>query len=112
MLNTAAVQNYGKMHGRSGHSKLLITCLIRDVIDSASTQRDVVMQVAHRYETHNETSKHRAVNAMAVTSEDCMIAGCSDGCMLVYAPRTASIQSRFNLGAAPMQSLQTDNPST
>ncbi|KAL0021859.1 hypothetical protein WJX77_009077 [Trebouxia sp. C0004] len=70
------------------------------------------LQVAHRYETNNETSKHRAVNAVAVTSEDCMVAGCSDGCMLVYAPRTASIQRKFNLGAAPMQTLQTDDPST
>ncbi|DBA78126.1 TPA: hypothetical protein ACH3X2_008097 [Trebouxia sp. C0005] len=70
------------------------------------------LQVAHRYETNNETSKHRAVNAVAVTSEDCMVAGCSDGCMLVYAPRTASIQRKFNLGAAPMQSLKTDDPSS
>ncbi len=82
------------------------------MIKLASTWCDIVMQVAHRYDTNNETSKHRAVNAVAVTSEDCMVAGCSDGCMLVYAPRTASIQRKFDLGAAPMQGLQTDNPST
>lgn len=66
------------------------------------------MQMVHRY----ETGKHGAVNALAVTPEDCMIGACSDGCMLVFAPRASYVQSKFNLGAAPMQNLQADSAPT
>lgn len=58
------------------------------------------MQVAHRFDVG-----HAGITALAVTPEDCFLAGCQDGYLLVFAPRAPAIHAKFNLGAAPMQHM-------
>ena len=65
-------------------------------IQGRSLALSLSMQVVHRYD-----EGHGPITALAVTPEDCVLAGCHNGCMLVFAPRTSAIQTKYNLGAAP-----------
>lgn len=56
----------------------------------------VCTQVVHRFDENQGP-----ITALAATPEDCILAGCHNGCMLVFAPRTMNIQTKFNLGEAP-----------
>ncbi len=64
------------------------------------------LQAVHRY-----VGGHGTITALAVTPEDCNLGGCHDGCMLVFVPRTSAVQSKFNLGAAPMRDSQSEGSS-
>lgn len=55
-----------------------------------------LVQVVHRWEENQGP-----ITALAATPEDCILAGCHNGCMLVLAPRTTAIPNKFNLGEAP-----------
>ena len=58
----------------------------------------MLLQVVHRFEEN-----HGPITALAATAEDCILAGCHNGCMLVFAPRTTAIQAKFNVANAPWQ---------
>ena len=64
----------------------------------------LLAQVVHRYD-----AGHAGITALAVTPEDCFLAGCQDGYMLAFAPRPQGIHPKFNLGAAPMQSTHSED---
>ena len=62
------------------------------------------LQVVHRYEGLQTKEGFDPITSLAVTPEDCILAGCHNGCMLLFTARTSAIQTKYNLGAAPMHS--------